>query len=493
MSYLTLTTHGGIVYTISPTGLNAIWMGDKMVASGPFAFTERSSTFFAGKQDSVSLLLPIAMPYSPSAIELRYGGSAVVNENFSLVGEDLLITVIVTNTDPLRVLRAPTLSGLKFYFATPPITNSSAADLNYLAGNPSHVHPSYAVPIGVMYGHNSNFGFSVFSPSHFARNKLFQFDVPISNAAFTATPTLSCYFPDEIQPGETKVFSVRITVGKPDLPTLLASYKAMLGPVQYVSDDRPAFFFASADQSWVTPTNPYGFNGDWRRFDKPEGVQDFIATTARPWSQGLMWILAGYNPRGAQYRPDFDIFPPEIAANLPALTQAYTRIGLATRPGQGVDRLNWTQDQVYDLSASNASQMGRLLARYDNAIKLGFKSFYLDSFGVSLEHVQIMQQLRARLGPAIPTYSEFTCDLMAVNSGCYAEWTGSDIMWLGKSNLAVLQMLLPGLSMLCKGIDLPTAATLKVSPLYEDWQTSTVGDAMAAFVTKNLVSGRWPQ
>ena len=73
------------------------------------------------------------------------------------------------------------------------------------------------------------------------------------------------------------------------------------------------------------------------------------------------------------------------------------------------------------LDGENASQMAILLARYDKVTKLGVNAFYLDDFGLDVNCYHIMKQIRAHLGSAIPTYTEFTSDLLLPYSGVYTK------------------------------------------------------------------------
>ncbi|MCY2991012.1 MAG: hypothetical protein NTY19_24515 [Planctomycetota bacterium] len=62
----------------------------------------------------------------------------------------------------------------------------------------------------------------------------------------------------------------------------------------------------------------------------------------------IIWALGGWDPRGAMYRPDFDILPPAVEQNIPQMRQAFedsnVRMGVCTRPGEIAFRGTWTQD-----------------------------------------------------------------------------------------------------------------------------------------------------
>ena len=42
----------------------------------------------------------------------------------------------------------------------------------------------------------------------------------------------------------------------------------------------------------------------------------------------LFWQPQGYNPRGCEYRADFDVWPDAVSANLPTLIAWYKANGL---------------------------------------------------------------------------------------------------------------------------------------------------------------------
>jgi hypothetical protein len=372
------------------------------------------------------------------------------------------------------------------------------------------MHPSSFTPIGAAYANDGNFGIGLHSNSHLDKPKLIH-AVFVKDGIIPQECQAEFFVPELIEKGQTKRFEFNIRISK-DITWqhLLAPYKesfqSIVGPVQYTKDDRTTSHFSSTDESWVRPDNPYGFYdivGDptsgWRRFDQDvnetRGVRGFVNVVGNSLNdvtgQGcILWYVQGFNPRGAIYRTDFDIFPPEVEKNLPTLIAGFAaknlRIGLATRPGEGTERVSWLKDDTMRLAHQSLSQMNRLWSRFEKMIKLGFNIFYLDTFGLDYNDYQIMKMLRAKMGPDIPTFSEFGSDLMLPYSGKYIEMSGPDnaLTWMTYELLEIQRWLVPNSTAICKiraeNMDdvkakLDICGKNKLTPLIEDWVVSYLG------------------
>src|SRR5207245_2758126 len=158
----------------------------------------------------------------------------------------------------------------------------------------------------------------------------------------------------------------------------------------------------------------------------------------------------------------FDVLPPEVEANWPAiagrLKEAGLKIGVATRPRHMAVRRDWKQDEVIDINPADDGHRQMLWRRFDRMLKRGCTLFYLDSFGDSYEDVVLMRWLRDKLGPDVLTFAEHQCDAMMVYSGGYSEATlRADAaapadqrgyrLWSGLANWEVWQWLAPGCQM----------------------------------------------
>ena len=67
---------------------------------------------------------------------------------------------------------------------------------------------------------------------------------------------------------------------------------------------------------------------------------------ADPKTTLVVWGQGGMHPRGAMYRPDFDVLPPEVVPNLARLVDQLrddkVAFGVTARPGQMATPLDWT-------------------------------------------------------------------------------------------------------------------------------------------------------
>jgi hypothetical protein len=231
-----------------------------------------------------------------------------------------------------------------------------------------------------------------------------------------------------------------------DWKHLPAPYKkqflATFGEKKYETDFRcVAVAHVNRNVESIGPNNPYGFHGGFRRLDKPDAVRQLcdklIPGLKEANGQGIIfWGQGGQSPRGAMYRTDFDVLPPEVRENWNILRgrfeQANLRIGVTTRPGQLTVRKNWEKDRVLALSPDEPSQLRMLWQRFGNMIERGCTMFYLDSFGAQYDHVRIMRHLRERMGPEVMTFAEHACDVMAVYSAFYSEtdfWAKGSAKW----------------------------------------------------------------
>jgi hypothetical protein len=247
---------------------------------------------------------------------------------------------------------------------------------------------------------------------------------------------------------------------------LLAPYRehfrATFGPVRYDADYRwIASDYMNHSQQAVSPTNPYGFHGGHHRLDLAEGADAFCRTLIPALKshggQGvILWGQGGDDPRGAMYRPDFDILPPEVERNWPTLDRQFReaglRLGVAARPADLALRLDWKQDQVIPINADDPDHREMLWRRFQRTIDRGCTLFYLDSFGADLEHVKLMRFLRERMGRKVLCFTEHQCDAILPYSGGYSETTfhatgpgGPEYrVWSGVENWRIYQWLVPG-------------------------------------------------
>jgi hypothetical protein len=138
----------------------------------------------------------------------------------------------------------------------------------------------------------------------------------------------------------------------------------------------------------------------------------------------ILWGQGGSDPRGAMYRPDFDVVPPAMQQNLPKLAERLKasglKLGLTARPAEIVQRANWTSDLTTYL-APTENNIQTLGNRFKRTMEWGTELFYLDTFGNRMDDVLIMRGLRKMIGRNVQTYAEHGSDVILPLSGLYTE------------------------------------------------------------------------
>jgi hypothetical protein len=497
---------------IDDSGALDISVGGKTLASGKWLVSSAESVYSAAPPEGAPIgasTLKIISAVSPGIIEQTAAGM-IASHTFTVQGDDLLITTAVANTGRLPI-QTPRLSGLTVHFAKNAAGFMRSMDSSYTRAQGIDImHPSGAmVPLGAAFADDGEFGVGLHTPSHLQKAKLIQAGY-VENFIIPKECVAQIDFNDSVEPWETKTYALNFRFAMANdwksnpsqaWQILLAAYKrdfqAELGSITYEPDDRPLAQFSAVDEGAIKPNNPYGFHSDIDRFDSPIGTREYLNMLLpglrRAGGAGcLFWALAGWNPRGCNYRPDFDVFPPAIAANIPALIAGFKavglRVGLASRPGEYVDRETWTGDQTVQLCADSPDQMSKIWKRFENAIKLGFDMFYMDSFPLTQNHHRILQFLRKKAGPKILFFTEEGTEISAIYGGRYLEWgKGEQLSWTTPQLIEITRWLTPGASFLCKRIDehvtVDRLGAMKLSPLMLDY---TFADASPRSVPVQL-------
>jgi hypothetical protein len=216
---------------------------------------------------------------------------------------------------------------------------------------------------------------------------------------------------------------------------LLAPYKrhfrSVLGERRYTPDHRiVAVAHVNRNPEAISAENPYGFHGGMRRFDLEQGVAEFCDTVIpglqKANGQGLiLWGQGGQHPRGAMYRADFDILPPEVERNWAILAKRFQdaglELGVCTRPRHMHFQMAWDRDGTCDINPDDPQHLAILTQRFRNMMERGCTLFYLDSFGGAAKDVTIVRHLREQLGPKVRMFAEHACDAILPFTGLYTE------------------------------------------------------------------------
>jgi hypothetical protein len=496
----TYKTPQGVTFVVTAEGLSSIRYADRELATGAWRAGNGEDWFRYGNGRVA------ADKITEKSLEILDGNRARVRHvmqditaDYSYVfdGEDVTVTARLENANPAEEMAVARFYGLKFDFGRPPAGVMCTQHISYFQF-PGHgiamCHPSGFSNIGGSYAVNEAVGIGV-SPS---RTGLVRTLILWDHGDWAHQETDPCrnlnYFvvaPTPAAGARTYEMKLRVSPDR-DWKHLLAPYKehfqGTFGPVQYKADNRwAASFYANKSMQAVSEKNPYGFHDGMARLDLPEGVQALCEFMLKQFREGggqgmILWGQGGEEPRGGMYRPDFDILPPEVEAQWPALARQFkeagVRLGVTARPRHMAVRVSWKSDGIIDINADDEGHRQVLWNRFKNMIARGCTLFYLDSFGDSLEDVKLMQFLRRQMGPDIRTFAEHQCDAIMPFSGGYSETelngdaegkTGSYAFWSGLRNWEIYRWLAPGSQMVSRLFRTNSKAPENVEPAERFW------------------------
>jgi hypothetical protein len=362
--------------------------------------------------------------------------------DYAFAGEDVTVSCRVENDHPHESQGVTGFSGLTFTFGRPPTGFMLNQHVSYFQRHGIRVcHPGDWARIGGSHAADDAIGVGL-TPWRTGLNRTLiiwdftDWHPDKRDALPTRRPIYFCV--QEIPPRGAATFDLRMRVSPDrDWKHLMGPYRehfqATFGAVQYRADQRwIGTDYLNHSQAAVTPANPYGFHDGHRRIDTAEGAARFcdshLAALRAGAGQGaILWGMGGDDPRGGMYRPDFDVLPPEVAAQWDGIRRRFAdaglRLGVCTRPRHMAVRDDWKTDTIIDINPHDEGHRGMLWKRFKSMIDRGCSLFYLDSFGSSLEDVILMRFLRERLGPDVLTFCEHQCDAIFPSSGGYSECT----------------------------------------------------------------------
>lgn len=437
---------GGIELELTADGLSAIRFGARTVASGGWSVFNAEGWFKDGGSGAVKTD-PITEKslevLSPDHARVRHaGGDVVVVADYRFDGEDLTLSCRVENHHLEEPLRIVGFSGPMFEFDRPPEGWMMVQHISYFQAHGVRLcHPGHWSKIGGSWAADGSIGVGL-SPwkTGWTRTLLLWDYGDWRPEARERSPRRKLlYFvvaPVPARGANTYDLRMRFSTRR-EWQHLMEPYRehfrATFGPCRYRPDYRwIASDYMNHSQQVVGPDNPYGFHGGFRRIDRREGVEAFCQTVIpalkSAGGQGvILWGQGGDDPRGAMYRPDFDVLPPEVEQLWPELARKFQeaglKLGVCTRPADIAVRRDWRGDQIIQINADDPGHRDMLYRRFKTMIDRGCTLFYLDSFGSDLEHVKLMRDLRERIGPDVLTFAEHQCDAIFPYSGGYSETT----------------------------------------------------------------------
>ncbi len=473
---LTYRTPQGAEFTVTADGLSSIRVAGREIAHGGWQVNNGEWFFSVGTQKVqtgkvTEKTLTVLAP--DHAIVRQVQPDVVTTYDYSFSGEDVGISARVENNNATDDMQVTQFSGLSFTFNRPPSGLMVTQHYTYFQAHGIVLcHPSFYDPIGGSYAVDDGAGVGVSPWKPIMQRSLILWDYADWNTREKGLGrNLSYFVAAPIPAGGARTFTLKLRVSTNlDWKHLLQPYQeyfqATYGAVRYHADNRwIATAYANRDQASISPINPYGFHPGPMRLDQPQGVKalcdNFVPKLKQEGGQGLIiWGQGGDDPRGAMYRPDFDVLPPEVEANWSTLASAFNEAGLhlgvAARPRDMAVRGDWKSDIIISLNPNDPGHCEMLWNRFKKMMDRGCSFFYLDSFGACYEDVQLMQFLRTKMGPNIQTFAEHQCDALMPYSGGYSETTftadkdgkgGQYSLWSNLDNWQYYQWLAPGCQM----------------------------------------------
>jgi hypothetical protein len=469
-------TPRGAEFIVTADGLSSIRIGGRELAKGNWSGWNAEGWFKdggSGKVRTQKILEKTLEKAGPDRARVRHvREDADFLFEYAFAGEDLTVSGRVENRHASEPLNVTGFSGLEFLFDRVPEGLMYVQHISYFqAHGVGLCHPGPWARIGGSWAADNTAGVGL-SPWKTGLNRtLILWDYadwnPDKREKLPRRRPL-CFAVGAVPPRGARTFDFRFRVS-PDrgwkhlMEPYRQHFQETFGPLRYKPDYRwIATDYLNHSQGAISKENPYGFHGGPRRIDTPEGAKAFCDTVIpvlkENGGQGvIVWGQGGDDPRGAMYRPDFDILPPEVEAQWGTIQsrfkEANLRLGVCTRPRDVAVRLDWKQDQVIDINPDDPGHRAMIWKRFEIMIKKGCTHFYLDSFGNSFEDVKLMAFLREKMGPDILTYGEHQCDAIAPYSGGYSETTldaekpgrePSYGIWSGLDNWEVYRWLAPG-------------------------------------------------
>jgi len=377
---------------------------------------------------------------SNSATVIHNHGTVVVTYEYVMSGNTITVTAKVENKHTRFSLDVPRFQGLTFDFGSAPTGYLPVWHTTYLQANGvALMHPSSWVPIGANWGRGSDYSIG-FSP----------LNVPITQGVViwdwdwvqqgnTVWRAFKYNLVGRISPGCSRTFKWCFTIDtnkNADITTaLITPYKpylndALSGYGCTSVDHRPSIItVVSKDAASIIAGNPYGMY-DRRRLDSVAGATEYcdwvLPAAARSLAKGVViWAPGGYDARECMYRPDFDVWPPEVEAAWPTVVQRFeaanVKLGMCARPGEAAVRQAWKIDAPMSLS-TESNQVKWIINRFNSVIARGCgRYFYLDTFGMRWNDVFIARSIVDAIGRGSILYAEKINDVVASVCGGYQE------------------------------------------------------------------------
>lgn len=509
-------------FMVTSDGLSSIRQAGVEIASGGWHTANGDWIFRAGsnKVHAGKVLRKQINILESNHARVRHEQKDVVTTfDYVFEGEDVTITARVENNHPSFPLNVVRFMGLAFTFTTEPrgVYPGTGAWRDYGALQNYGIdcmHPGFYTRVGGTYLFGMDYGVGTTPVETGLGDRTMFFWTPKqADTKVDLVWSLDHFRYDPIPAGGAKTFAMQMRVStNTRWKHLLEPYKDYFvktcGPVRYESDYRMMGVAHVNNTGKLTPDNPYGYQR-FRFLHTTAGTNAFCDTVVNGLrganGQGLLiWGHGGFEPRGAMYRTDFDVLPPEVEDNWPILRDRFAaaglRFGVCARPSQFQVRTSWEQDGTFDLNADDPQHLKMTWDRFKKMIDLGCTMFMLDSFGNKPSDITIMRYLRTRMGAGIQTFSEHQFDALLPYTGAYSitdHWTQSDErarpgQWHPRPMLElwnIYEWLCPGVNMLARRYETlgkPEQLQDELNFCYSNQMTPMVEDYMINAVAKTV-------
>ena len=461
---------------VGSDGISNVTLGNRVVASGQWKVQDFSTIVdFVSNYDWRKARRDATWDFKDKRLEIVDAKHARVIHRSSEIeavydylfdGEDIEIRCAIRNLTEGSVVQAVKFNGLTFHFDKEPTGLFCPQAVVYPVDiiptcRAAGFHPCFSNPLGGSELADDNVGVGATPLRTGALPTVLAWE-----GAKAKDKALQYVRAITITPGSVVRcdFQLRISRNR-DWKYLLQPYRRhfrdTFGAVRYKNSNRPIGFLNAASDRWIKDGNPFGYLEHFR-FDTAAGTSVFIAETIpmlkRANSQGMiLWSFTPYNPRGANFRPDTDVLPPQVWKNVPTMTAAFKQaslgLGICMRP-QIVTTKNWEHDAVLTIHPQDQSQAALAIRPFNRFMKEGMNIFYLDTFGGGGNDAQTMIFLRGLWGDRpVFTCTEFWSDVSLLHSPGYAQYNWDKTakaykeFWHREHLWEVAQWLAPGVQL----------------------------------------------
>lgn len=513
------TTPKQITYTVTADGLSGISIHGKPFATGCWQAANAGTALglLPGKVRVTAPNNRMCTIIDDAHVRVIHRQKDIkVQYDYTFSGEDCTISARVENTQLTDDMPAVQFGGLHFTFAAVPhgyMHSWRDKELSMLGV--SVCYPSALTPIGASFATDSKVGIGLtpwnsgiaqtlflWTPQNQERTKK-----DLSQTARNWELRFFCAQPAPAQGARS--YEMRLRIGATAAWTYwLEPYKEFYaatygGALQYRPDRRPLLLEEiPVDSKAISPQNPYGYSSNTLRFDQIECVQAYTNTLLpllqRINSQGVVFRnLAGVDPLGLGYLPNFNLTTPELEQNVfapikivqplslslrAAFAQAQRQFGVVGQPNVFDLHVTWTKGGTIPVTVRANIWDQMWSDRFQHLSERGATLFYLVNFGATIDDVLALrfyrQQFTAQATKAPQKYptpitiiSEQASDGMLLSGGLsvnlrYDTTSRQYVPAMDLTTLAIMYWLVPDALYMARISDQDSTAEAQLQSAY---------------------------